>query len=197
MTRRTPRAMSNLVLARAAMALMLVGAGCAALVEPTPAPPTPKPPDPEQLAMERKRESARFQQELVMEEVGRTHPVLSATLDRSLPKLQAAIAKTPAKVNEVRRDLRLGPPLREACRLRWKEGISELLDHGAKCLGDSQCESCVRAQGGSLGGSSPFAPRPAQTTPGQTTPGPMTPRPTTPGQIAPRQTTPGTLRPLP
>ena len=147
--------------------------------------------------MERKEESARWQQELVMAEVSRTHPVLSATLDRSLPKLQAAIAKTPAKVNEVRRDLRLGPPLREACRLRWKEGITELLDHGAKCLGDSQCESCVRAQGGSLGGSSPFGPRPAQTTPGQTTPGPMTPRQPTPGQSTPRQTTPGTLRPIP
>jgi len=189
--------MSKLVLAGASVALMLVGAGCAARVEPKPEPPLPKTPSPEQLAMERKEASAKWQQELVMTEVGRTHPVLGATLDRDLPKLQAAIAKGPARVNEVRRDLRLGPPLREACRLRWKEGITELIDHGAKCLGDSQCESCVRAQGGSLGGSGTFGPRPVQTTPGQTTPGLSTPRQTTPGLSAPRQTTPGALRPMP
>jgi hypothetical protein len=172
MRRRTPRAISKLVLARAAVALMLVGAGCAARVEPTPGPPTPKPPDPEQLAMERKRESARYQQELVMTEVGRTHPVLGATFNRDAKKLEAALAKAPAKVNEVRRDLRLGPPLREACRLRWKEGITILLDHGAKCLGDSQCESCARAQGGSLGGSGTLGDRPGQSTPGALRPTP-------------------------
>jgi hypothetical protein len=164
--------MSKLVLARAAVALMLVGAGCAARVEPTPGPPTPKPPDPAQLAMERKRESARYQQELVMTEVGRTHPVLGATFNRDAKKLEAALAKAPAKVNEVRRDLRLGPPLREACRLRWKEGITILLDHGAKCLGDSQCESCARAQGGSLGGSGTLGDRPGQSTPGALRPTP-------------------------
>jgi hypothetical protein len=151
---------------------MLVGAGCAARVERKPGPPVPKPPDPEQLAMERKLESARFQQELVMTEVGRTHPVLGATLDRNLGKLEAALAKSPARVNEVRRDLRLGPPLREACRLRWKEGITVLLDHGAKCLGDSQCESCLRAQGGSLGGSGTLGDRPGQSTPGTLRPMP-------------------------
>jgi hypothetical protein len=101
----------------------------------------------------------------VMTEVGRTHPVLGATCDRDAKKLEAALAKAPARVNEVRRDLRLGPPLREACRLRWKEGITILLDHGAKCLGDSQCESCVRAQGGTLGGSGTLGDRPGQSTP--------------------------------
>src|SRR4030095_14543204 len=172
MTRKTSAAMSKLILAGGSLAVMLAGVGCGPGVQPKPAPATPPPPDPE---MARKEASAKFQQELVMAEVGRTHPVLGATLDRDLPRLQAALAqaparvnagrpgrgatldrdlprlqaalaKSPARVNEVRRDLHLGPPLREACRLRWKEGITILLDHGAKCLGDSQCESCARAQ---------------------------------------------------
>ena len=40
--------------------------------------------------------------------------------------------------------MRLGPPLREACRLNWTPGIAELQDHGAQCLGDAACERCVR-----------------------------------------------------
>jgi hypothetical protein len=164
MTRKTSAAMSKLILAGGSLAVMLAGVGCGPGVQPKPAPATPPPPDPE---MARKEASAKFQQELVMAEVGRTHPVLGATLDRDLPRLQAALAKSPVRVNEVRRDLHLGPPLREACRLRWKEGITELLGHGGKCLGDAQCESCVRAQGGTLGGS-----RPSSSTPGvlRTTP---------------------------
>jgi hypothetical protein len=96
--------------------------------------------------MERKRESSKFQEEVVMAEVTRTHPVLAATLARDMERLRVELKKAPAKVNEIRRDMRLGPPLREACRLKWKEGITELLDRGGKCLGDSQCESCVRSQ---------------------------------------------------
>ncbi len=108
--------------------------------------------DPKAAELARKREDARFQQEVVMAEVARTHPVLSATLDRDMYRLRAAIRKR-GKVNEVRRDMRLGPPLREACRLRWREGIDELLGHGAQCLGDSQCESCVRNLGRASGAS--------------------------------------------
>jgi hypothetical protein len=154
--------MSKLILASAALAVTVVGLGCGPSVQPKPAAEPPAP-DPAAIAMERKRASAKYQQELVMAEVSRTHPVLSATLDRNLEGLRAALGKTPGKVNEVRRDLHLGPPLREACRLRWREGVSELLDHGAKCLGDSQCEACVRAQG--TAGTS--GDRPRQSTPGE------------------------------
>ena len=38
-------------------------------------------------------------------------------------------------MNEVRADMRLGPPLREACRLNWKPGIAELQEHGAQVSG--------------------------------------------------------------
>jgi hypothetical protein len=162
--------MSTLIVAGTALAVVMAGLGCGPRAQPKPAgPPAPAPPDPAQVAMERKRASAKYQQELVMAEVGRTHRVLSATLGRDLKALQAALAKTPGKVNEVRRDLRLGPPLREACRLRWKEGITELLEHGAQCLGDAQCEACARAQNGASGTSGE---RPRQTTPSEIRPAP-------------------------
>jgi hypothetical protein len=161
--------MSKLILAGAALAVTVAGLGCGPRVQPKPEATEPAPPDPAVVAMERKRASAKYQQELVMAEVGRTHPVLSATLERNLPGLQAALGKAPGRVNEVRRDLHLGPPLREACRLRWKEGIDELLEHGAKCLGDSQCEACARAQGGATG---TLGERPRQAAPGEVRPAP-------------------------
>jgi len=85
-----------------------------------------------------------------MGEVARTHPVLAATLDRDLTRLQAAI-KARGNVNEVRKDMHLGPPLREACRIGWRDGIDELRKAGAKCLGDPRCEACVR-QSAPVGG---------------------------------------------
>ena len=178
--------MSKLTLAVAALALAVAALGCGLTVQPKPELAGPPPPDPAQLAMERKQASAKYQEELVMTEVGRTHPVLGATFNRDLKGLKAALDKSPAKVNEVRRDLRLGPPLREACRLRWKDGISELLGHGAKCLGDAQCESCVRAQGGTTSGST--------TGTGTTTgSGSMT----GPSGDRPRQRVPAQVRPVP
>jgi len=88
--------------------------------------------------------ASKFQKDIVMGEVARTHPVLVATLDRDLPRLQATI-KAKGNVNEVRKDMHLGPPLREACRIGWKAGIEELRKAGAKCLGDARCEACVRS----------------------------------------------------
>lgn len=130
------------------LAIGLAGlVGCSSARQPTPQPnPVASAPDPKAAELARKREASKYQQEIVMAEVTRTHPVLSATLDRNIDKLRAAIKKR-GKVNEVRRDMRLGPPLREACRLRWKEGIEELIGNGAQCLGDTQCESCVRNMG--------------------------------------------------
>ena len=86
-----------------------------------------------------------------MDEVGRTHPVLTAAIKGDLEKMRQELAKAPKRINEVRRDMRLGPPLREACRRRWEPGITELMNRGAKCLGDSQCEACVRSHGGGMG----------------------------------------------
>jgi hypothetical protein len=154
--------MSKLILLAAALAVTMAGIGCGPRLQPGPMAAPPPPPDPE---MERKKESARYQQELVMNEVGRTHPVLTATLDRNLEALRVALKKTPGKVNEVRLDLRLGPPLREACRLRWSEGITELLDHGAKCLGDSSCETCAARARSGVSGSMGGAAKPRQSTP--------------------------------
>jgi hypothetical protein len=159
--------MPKLILVGAALAVTVAGLGCGPRLQPRPAAAPAPPPDP---VMERKKAAARYQEELVMNEVGKTNPVLTATLDRNLEGLRTALAKTPGRVNELRRDLRLGPPLREACRLKWAEGISVLLDHGAKCLGDSQCEACAaRARGGapgSLGGAAhPGDARPRQSTP--------------------------------
>jgi hypothetical protein len=118
--------------------LAVVLAGCAAQ-EP------PRPPVQPRRAVEPPKPTgnAKYQRDLIMGELVRTHPVIAATLDRNMEQLQAAIKKG-GKVNEVRRDMRLGPPLREACRLGWKAGIEELEAHGAQCLGDSACEACVR-----------------------------------------------------
>lgn len=163
------------------LAIGLAGlAGCSTVLPPAPPTPVEKKPDPQAEEMARKREASRYQQEIVMAEVTRTHPVLSATLDRDLTKLREVIRKR-GKVNEVRRDMRLGPPLREACRLRWKEGIDELMSHGAQCLGDSACESCVRG----------MAPRPSVVPSGSTLPG-TPPKPAYPGSV-PRQSIPGTV----
>jgi hypothetical protein len=118
--------------------LAVVLAGCAAQEPPRPVPrrpPVETPPKP--------TGNAKYQRDLIMGELVRTHPVIAATLDRDLDRLKAVLKKG-GKVNEVRRDMRLGPPLREACRLNWKPGIEELQEHGAQCLGDSACESCVR-----------------------------------------------------
>ncbi len=188
--------MSKLIRAGVGLAVLVAVAGCGLRVEPTPEPAGPPAPDPEKMAMERKQASAKWQQELVMTEVGRTHPVLGATLNRNLEGLRTAIKKGPARVNEVRRDLRLGPPLREACRLRWKDGITELLDHGAGCLGDSQCESCVRASGASVGAGSP--PGGILGT-GSTGAGRTTAPASVPGDsiYRPRQSSPVPLRPVP
>jgi hypothetical protein len=117
--------------------LAVVLAGCAAQEPPRPMPrlPPPEPPKP--------TGNAKYQRDLIMGELVRTHPVIAATLDRNMDQLQAALKKG-GKVNEVRRDMRLGPPLREACRLGWTAGIEELQAHGAQCLGDPACENCVR-----------------------------------------------------
>jgi hypothetical protein len=133
----------------AALALMItvVGiTGCGPKVLPPP--PAPPPMDPE---IERKKEAARFQEQIVMDEVRRTHPVLSAAIKGDLEELRQELAKAPKRINEVRRDMRLGPPLREACKRRWEAGITELVNRGAKCLGDSQCEACVRAHAARMG----------------------------------------------
>lgn len=146
-----PDPMRNATLAGAALLMTLAGVvGCGPRVQPAPVV-TPPPVDPE---LERKREGARYQERIVMDEVARTHPALTATLRRDLDKLREELRKAPNRINEVRRDMRLGPPLREACRLRWEAGISDLMSRGAKCLGDSQCESCVRSHVGTTGGSS-------------------------------------------
>jgi hypothetical protein len=123
----------------------VVLAGCAAQEPPRPAPRRPpvEPPKP--------TGNAKYQRDLIMGELVRTHPVIAATLDRNMDQLQAAIKKG-GKVNEVRRDMRLGPPLREACRLGWKAGIEELEAHGAQCLGDAACETCVRNVANHTGG---------------------------------------------
>ena len=141
--------MRTLKLAAPVLALGL--AGCAARSPAPPTKPLPPVPDAKAIEMERKRESSKFQEEVVMAEVSRTHPVLAATMARDMDRLRTELKKAPGKINEIRRDMRLGPPLREACRLKWKEGITELVDRGAKCLGDSQCESCVRSQPATTG----------------------------------------------
>jgi hypothetical protein len=129
-------------LAAAVLAICVaVGSGCGLTlppqVETKPLPPEPSP------AEKERAEASKFQKEIVMAEVARTHPVLAATLDRNLTDLQKAI-KTRGNVNEVRKDMHLGPPLREACRLGWRAGIDELRRAGAKCLGDAKCEACVQ-----------------------------------------------------
>lgn len=139
--------MRNSTLAAMALMLTVIGiAGCGPkdLPPPLALPPT----DPE---IERKKEGARYQERLVMDEVNRTHPVLSAAIKGDLDQMRRELAKAPKRINEVRRDLRLGPPLREACKRRWEAGINELMHRDAKCLGDSQCESCLRAHGGAMG----------------------------------------------
>ncbi len=118
------------------------GIGCGPsrvpLIQPKPAP------EPEVSAEQAQRAAAsKFQKEIVMAEVARTHPVLAATLARNLADLQKAI-KQRGNLNEVRKDMHLGPPLREACRIGWREGIDELRKAGAKCLGDARCEACVQ-----------------------------------------------------
>jgi len=116
------------------------GSGCGPTLPPPVEKPAPPPgPSPEEA---QRAAASKFQREIVMGEVARTHPVLAATLDRDLPRLQAAIRR--GNVNEIRKDMHLGPPLREACRIGWKDGIEELRRAGAKCLGDSRCEACVR-----------------------------------------------------
>src|SRR5262249_53926079 len=112
-------------------------AGCAAREPPRPVPRRPpvEPPQP--------TGNAKYQRDLIMGELVRTHPVIAATLDRNMDQLQAALKKG-GKVNEVRRDMRLGPPLREACRLGWTAGSEELRGHGAQGLGDPACEKCGR-----------------------------------------------------
>lgn len=129
-------------LAAALLAVFVaIGSGCgptlSPLVEPTPLPPGPSPEEKERA------EASKFQKEIVMAEVARTHPVLAATLDRNLADLQKAI-KQRGNLNEVRKDMHLGPPLREACRIGWRQGIEELRKAGAKCLGDARCEACVQ-----------------------------------------------------
>jgi len=118
--------------------LIVVLAGCAAEEPPRPAP-RPRPP----VEPPKPTGNAKYQRDLIMGELVRTHPVIAATLDRNMDQLQAALKKG-GKVNEVRRDMRLGPPLREACRLGWTAGIEELQAHGAQCLGDPACERCVQ-----------------------------------------------------
>jgi hypothetical protein len=121
-----------------ALVLIVVLAGCAAEEPPRPAP-RPRPP----VEPPKPTGNAKYQRDLIMGELVRTHPVIAATLDRNMYQLQAALKKG-GKVNEVRRDMRLGPPLREACRLGWTAGIEELEAHGAQCLGDPACERCVQ-----------------------------------------------------
>lgn len=123
--------------------------GCGPSVPP---PPPVKPLPPVDPDLERKKEAARYQERIVMDEVARTHPVLTATLRKDMEKLREELRKAPNRINEVRRDMRLGPPLREACRHRWEPGITELMSRGAKCLGDAACESCVRSHAGGTGG---------------------------------------------
>ena len=118
-----------------------VGSGCG-LTLPSQVETKPLPPEPSPAEKER-AEASKFQKEIVMAEVARTHPVLAATLDRNLTDLQKVI-KARGNVNEVRKDMHLGPPLREACRLGWRAGIDELRRAGAKCLGDAKCEACVQ-----------------------------------------------------
>ncbi len=184
--------------AGSALAIVVLGAvGCAPTLPPAPAP--PREPSPEEIALEKKRADSKYQQEIVMAEVKRTHPALTATLDRDLPRLQATLRKEPRRLNEVRRDMRLGPPLREACRLKWREGIAELLAHGAKCLGDSACEACARASGGPVGATPAYGTerppaRPPNRPPDRptlrsqepmTVPPPRRPRQFPPGEIPP------------
>jgi hypothetical protein len=139
--------MRNSTLAALALMITVVGiAGCGPKVLPPP--PAPPPMDPE---IERKKEAARFQERIVMDEVHRTHPVLSAAIKGDLEELRQELAKAPKRINEVRRDMRLGPPLREACKRRWEAGITELMNRGAKCLGDPQCEACARAHAARMG----------------------------------------------
>ena len=197
--------MRNSMLAGMALMIAVLGiTGCAPKMPPPVVPPPPV--DPE---IERKKEGARYQERLVMDEVGRTHPVLTAAIKGDLEKMRQELAKAPKRINEVRRDMRLGPPLREACRRRWEPGIRELMNRGAKCLGDAQCEACVRSRAGAMGGVSPTgagtgaptggggypsgttgtgAPSGTGTTGGYRLPPPgyPMPRPTTPGYPAPR-----------
>ena len=140
--------MRNSTLAAMALMITVVGiAGCGPKELPPPSSVALPSTDPE---IERKKEGARYQERLVMDEVRRTHPVLTATIKGDLEQLRSELAKAPKRINEVRRDMRLGPPLREACKRRWEPGITELMNRGAKCLGDSQCENCVRAHGGGM-----------------------------------------------
>jgi predicted small lipoprotein YifL len=141
--------MRNVMVAGLALAVVFSSiVGCGPSVPPLP-PVKPLPPvDPD---LERKKEAARYQERIVMDEVARTHPVLTATLRKDMDKLREELRKAPNRINEVRRDMRLGPPLREACRHRWEPGITELMSRGAKCLGDGPCESCVRSRSGGSG----------------------------------------------
>jgi len=126
------------------LAALVTGlAGCSMFSQPEPPPLPPRRPPVE--GPPKPLGNAKYQRDLIMGELVRTHPVIAATLDRDLVRLKAVIGKG-GKVNEMRQDMRLGPPLREACRLGWKDGIDELLAHGGKCMGDSSCETCVRNQ---------------------------------------------------
>ncbi len=157
----------------AGMALAVVFTGVVGCGPRMPPPPPVKPLPPVDPELERKKEAARYQERLVMGEVARTHPVLTATLRKDMDKLREELRKAPNRINEVRRDMRLGPPLREACRLRWEPGIAELMSRGAKCLGDGPCENCVRSHAGGTGSWSPpggagaagMPPRPAMPPP--------------------------------
>jgi hypothetical protein len=130
------------ILAACVLAIGVVGgSGCGPTLPLSVEKPAPPPgPSPEEA---QRAAASKFQREIVMGEVARTHPVLAATLDRDLTRLEAAI-KARGNVNEVRKDMHLGPPLREACRIGWRDGIEALRKAGAKCLGDPRCESCVR-----------------------------------------------------
>ena len=133
---------SRALAAAALVICVTVGSGCGPTLPP---PLVSKPPPPEPSPEEKQRaEASKFQKDIVMAEVARTHPVLAATLDRNLADLQKAIKQRGSNVNEVRKDMHLGPPLREACRIGWREGIDELRKAGAKCLGDPRCEACVQ-----------------------------------------------------
>ena len=67
-----------------------------------------------------------------MDEVRRTHPVLTAAIKGDLEQMRRELAKAPKRINEVRRDMRLGPPLREPASVAGS-GITELMNRGAKC----------------------------------------------------------------